>query len=367
MHEIQVPSIDPVPLPAPYWVFKILLLITFLLHIIAMNSLLGGGILSVFAKIKSKSDEQYQQLYSKITHLLPSFLAATITLGVAPLLFLQVIYGQYFYTSTVIMGWPWLMVILILTFAYYGLYYVSFRKSEKGGWVLPFSVLLIAAIGFIYSTNMTLMVSPEKWMAKYLGDTSGWNMNWSDISLYPRYLHFLFGATAVGGLMIVVAGLLEWNKNESFARFMIRFGGKAFMYVTMIQIVIGLIFLIALPKEQMMIFMGKNMLATILLLVGILLAIGVIFTMNNALHADDPRGGAKLTIGLTIVLLLTMVIMRDLLRDAYLAKYFNASQFSTATQWSVFILFLILFIAGVVLWIKMIHTYFFNKDSLAEN
>ena len=32
-----IPSLDPIPLPAPYWVFKLLLVVTFTLHILAMN------------------------------------------------------------------------------------------------------------------------------------------------------------------------------------------------------------------------------------------------------------------------------------------------------------------------------------------
>ena len=32
-----IPTLDPNPLPAPYWVFELLLVTTFFLHIVAMN------------------------------------------------------------------------------------------------------------------------------------------------------------------------------------------------------------------------------------------------------------------------------------------------------------------------------------------
>ena len=48
-HEL-IPTMDPIPLPAPYWVFKLLLIVTFALHILAMNFLLGGMVLALASR-----------------------------------------------------------------------------------------------------------------------------------------------------------------------------------------------------------------------------------------------------------------------------------------------------------------------------
>jgi hypothetical protein len=97
-----IPAIDPNPLPAPYWIFKLLLIVTFILHIVVMNFMFGGGFLAALARFRSKKDENYARLFKALAKKIPNLLPATITLGVAPLLFLQVIYGQFFYTSTII-------------------------------------------------------------------------------------------------------------------------------------------------------------------------------------------------------------------------------------------------------------------------
>jgi cell division septal protein FtsQ len=55
--------------------------------------------------------------------------------------------------------------------------------------------------------------------------------------------------------------------------------------------------------------------------------------------------------------ILSMSVMRDILRDAYLKPYFHPQQFAVKTQWSVFPLFLVLFIGGVVLWFVMLKRY----------
>ena len=108
--------------------------------------------------------------------------------------------------------------------------------------------------------------------------------------------------------------------------------------------------------------MGDSMLATIALLIGISGALGAIFIMSNALKADDPRKGAGWSIALTAIVVTFMSIMRDVLRDAYLSPYFDPSRFVVKTQWDVLILFLLLFVAGVVLWVVMFKKYFFSPE-----
>ncbi len=128
-----IPTLDPNPLPAPYWVFKLLLIVTFFLHIVAMNFMLGGGVLALAAKWRSKNRESGNRMFFDVAKKLPVLLPATITLGIAPLLFVQVLYGQFFYTSSILMAWPWFLVLVFLTIAYYGFYYVSFQSGRQSG------------------------------------------------------------------------------------------------------------------------------------------------------------------------------------------------------------------------------------------
>lgn len=367
--QMFIPVVDPIPLPAPFWLFKLLLVVTFVLHIIAMNVMFGGGVLAAFAKFRSGQGENYQRLFGDVTHTIPTFLAATITLGIPPLLFLQVLYGQYFYTSSVIMAWPWFFVVILITLAYYGFYLVSFKqKTIPGavGWVLLSSVLLIFVVGFIFSNNVMLMSSPEKWSAKYFADPNGWNLNLDEQTLIPRFLHFFVAAIAVGGLFIAYLGIFRWKKNNGYARFLIKFGGKSFLYLTMVQFMVGLWFLVSLPGEKMMLFMGGNMLATVALLLGIMGGLAAIFIMSDALRNDDPRKGVYLSSGVIALVVILMTTMREILRDAYLADYFKPAHFAIHTQWSVMLIFFVAFLAGIGLWMTMIKKYFFSPNLRAK-
>lgn len=363
--QMFLPALDPIPLPAPFWLFKLLLVVTFVLHLVAMNFMFGGGILAFFAKLRSKDSENHQRLFGDVSSKIPSLLAATITLGIAPLLFLQVLYGQFFYSSSIIIGWPWFFVLILITLAYYGFYLVSFKKDSMPGsvgWILLLSVFGIFLVGFIYSNNITLMSSPDAWTAKYHADPAGWNLNLGEGTLVPRFLHFMFAAVAVGGLFVAFIGIFRWQKENDYARFLVRFGGKSFMYVTMVQFIIGMWFLVSLPREKMMLFMGDSMLGTISLLVGIGGGLAAIFIMSDALRKDDPRKGVYLSSAVTFLVVVFMAIMREVLRDAYLAEFFKPEQFAVKTQWDVMLIFFVAFLAGIWLWIVMIKRYFFSPE-----
>jgi hypothetical protein len=358
-----VPLTDPVALSAPLWLLSGLLLLTFLLHLLAMNCLVGGSMIAVVSRFRTASS-LHRRLGSDLAARMPSFLAATITLGIAPLLFVQVLYGQFFYTSSVLIAWPWFSVIILLTLAYYGSYAVAFRATENRSvtrWIGVASLLLLLLIGFIYTNNFTLMLTPETWRAKYLGNPSGVNLNLSEAMLLPRFLHTLVAAAAVGGLLVVVVGLFRWNRERDYARFLLRHGAYWFIGATMLQFVVGLLFMISLPRERMMLFLGSHTSATVLFSISIVAAIAAVFAMLTAIRQRSPHRMVIVSLVLTAVVMVAMDLMRDVLRGAYLAPYLQTSNLTVEPRWGVIALFLVLFSAALVLWAVMLKKYFFAR------
>lgn len=355
-----VPALDPNPLPAPYWLLKLLLIVTFILHILAMNLLLGGGVVALLTRWRSKGSGVGARMFHDIAKKMPILLPATITLGIAPLLFVQVLYGQFFYTSSILMAWPWFIVLVLLTVAYYGFYYVSYqsgRNTRRAGAVMYGSVLLVFLIGFLFTNNITLSQTPARWGAKYFASASGWHLNLSEPTLIPRYLHFFVAALAVGGLLLVFMALANWQRDRAYAAELLSFGGKTFMYATMAQFIVGIVFLFTLPLDMRMLFMGGSPLASALFMVGIIGGLASIFLMSNAIHQQNIRLAAIWVPAITAVVIASMCVMRDILRDAYLKPYYQPGQFAVKTQTSVLALFLGLFVAGVVLWFVMLWRY----------
>lgn len=359
--ETIIPLADPIPLPAPFWLFKALLIVTLFLHLIAMNLMFGGGLIAVVTRLFGAKSVENQRLFGDITHKIPTLLAATVTLGVAPLLFVQVLYGQFFYTSSIVMAWPWFMVVVLLVLAYYGFYIVAMKQDKSPGaitWILLTSVVFVFLIGFFYSNNFTLMNTPEIWSQKYFADPAGWNLNLGEPTLIARYLHFVVAAIAIGAFLPIGIGFYRWKSDEEHARFLIHRGGKWFLYATMAQFLIGTWFLITLPREKRLLFMGGNMAATIGFIIGLAGAIAAIVLVSRGLHKTDPRPPLKLAMGIIGVVTLFMILMRDILRDAYLAPYFRSSDLAVSPQLDVLALFLVLFVGGVILWVVMLRKYF---------
>ena len=264
------------------------------------------------------------------------------------------------------MAWPWFLVLVLLTIAYYGFYYASFKSAQypdRAHKVTLVSLILVTIIGFIYSNNVTLSQTPERWGSKYFADQSGWTLNLTEPTLIPRFLHFFVAAIAVGGLLLVFMALANWKRDIEYARNLFNLGGKAFMYATMAQFLVGFWFMISLPQKMIMLFMGGNPLASALMALGFAGGLAAIFLMSNALRTENIRVAAWGVSSITAIIILTMVIMRDILRDAYLAPYYHPEQFAVSTQWSVFLLFLVLFIGGVIFWLVMLKRYGLFGDS----
>jgi hypothetical protein len=345
---LPIPHLDPMPLPAPVWLLRTLLLLTFFLHVLFMNCLLGGTANRLVSRMRRNSSPFSVRLADDLGRLLPSVFAFTITLGVAPLLFLQVMYGQFLYASSILIGVPWLAVIGLVILAYYGVYFFSMKGHEPGGQatvVLTVVVPLLATVAYIYSNNFTLMLAPERWLDLYRSNGGGWNLNSAEPSLLPRYLHFVVGALAISGLGLVVMGLRK--QEYGYRQWLIEQGSLLFTGATIVNFGVGFWFLARLPLPTRLAFIGGNGFATALLGLGLLLPLAAVAHLIMAKSNKAPRRQLVIGVGCGVLTVAIMVVMRDLLRNFSLAPYFSPNQLPVASQWGIIALFVVLFVAGL--------------------
>lgn len=338
---VVVPPADPAGLPAPAWLLQILLVFTFILHILAMNLLVGGSVMMAVSLWRGKNSAFYAELAKRLSKALPVTMSFTITLGVAPLLFVQVLCGQAFYTASVLMAWPWLSVIALVLLAYYGLYLVQFRPDWLGKWVTLIawlSAIFILLVGLLFTHNATLNLAPAKWAQMYAQSASGLHLNWSDPTLIPRYLHFMVAAFAVAGLGVILLAMLYRKTDPRWAEEAMRYGARWFVVATILQFAVGLWFLVKLPQGIMMNFLGISTLDTVLLWAGVALAvIALLLVQRSALLATGA-------VTLTIVL---MAIVRHRIRQMFLGEHVNVNALPVNPQWGMFIIFVLLLLIGL--------------------
>ena len=127
-----IPTPDVLPVPAPVGLVQFLLVLTFIAHVVPMNFLLGGAVLTAISQVLSNKNPHHARLAKRISELMPAVVAFTVTLGVALLLFVQVLYGHLLYSSSVLMAYAWFMVVPIVILGYYGVYLLRFRWEKLG-------------------------------------------------------------------------------------------------------------------------------------------------------------------------------------------------------------------------------------------
>lgn len=340
---MDMSALIPTPdaLPVAWGWFYGLLLVTFLLHLLVMNAMLGGSIIALFSLFRG--GKQNQLLGQEVGYKLPYTIAFAVNMGVAPLLFVQVLFGQFIYSSSVLMAAWWLSIIGLLILAYYAAYIYDFKFDALQGLrplVLIFSVGILLFVGFMFSNNITLMLQPEKWTA-YFNNPGGTLLNAEDPSLWPRYLHFVVGSVAVAGLFLALVGHFGFVKSKVEPAILIEKGMSYFTQATVIQVLLGLWFLVALPKDVMLVFMGKSVYGTALLSIGLVLAVALIYC--------GYKRKLMLTSVIALLQLVVMVLMRDLARFAYLKPYFHPAELKVSPEYSPLIFFLVVFVIGLAL------------------
>ena len=200
------PAVDPIPLPAPVWLFKGLHLLTMTLHFYAVEMLLGGLLaatcLAFLSCLRGEAGPVRRGAAGLLAARLPIVMTYVINFGVPPLLFAQVLYGRAIYTSSVLIGVWWMAVIPLLMFCYWLLY--RFIAAIEGGraawWIGALAWLIAGSIAKIYATNMTLMLRPEVWRAMYVASPGGAILPPFDPTLTWRWLFMLTGGLTFAGL-----------------------------------------------------------------------------------------------------------------------------------------------------------------------
>jgi hypothetical protein len=333
-----IPTPDALPV---HWLWlQLFLTSTTFLHLLAMNLMLGSAFIALATP--PRGNGSVVALRRDIGRTLPYTIAAAINLGVAPLLFIQVLYGQFFYTSTVMMAGYWLAIVALLIASYIAAYLFTLRHETlgQGRLCIGVTVALLALIGFLFTNNLSLMQLPASWPA-WFSSRSGWLLNLSDGALLPRYLHFMASAVAVGGLGIALFYEVKKRQGEISGEIWRIRGCDWFSYASLINFPIGFWFLAFIPAST---YDGATWGGRIF----ILLLAATIFGIAKAIIAAMRYRVLPATVW-ALATVFCMTLARDLLRVEDLKPWFDLTELPVLPQYSPLLAFLLL--AGAVVWV----------------
>lgn len=348
---VPIPDFQPLAFPAPVWFLKTFLVVGFYLHALPMNVALTGGIIAAILMLYGqKTQHPYAGRFGNtLAKSLPYFVSVAITQGIVPLLFLQLTYGPLFYTSSILVAAPWLAIIFLLLSAYYAYYVFTYRQhtlKERGTWVLMGAGLLFLTVAFFFSNNMTLMLTPERWVELYRNSPYGLNLNWGDPQLIPRYLHFVTAAVAVTGLTMGCYGLYWHRREQDYGTWLIRHGAGLYIVVTLLQVPIGIWFLLSLTQPVYMQFLGGDWPGTLVFLSSMGLDVVGLIAMALAWRDGNP-GFFKVGLGLALAVIFLMVVIRHLVRVYFVQDVFTPDRMAVEPQYALLALFLVSFALGI--------------------
>ncbi len=336
---------DPIALPAAVWLLKFLLVFTFVLHLFFMNVVLGGGIVWLWANWRGRRLSHHTALAHAIGRMMPVTTAFAITTGVAPLLFTQLLYGQLFYTSSVLMAWPWLAVVALLLAGYYANYgiFASRPATFRALWLGVVSAVLFAGIGFLFTNNMTLMLRPEQHAPMYLASDAGLHTNTADAWVWPRFVHMFVGSLAFTGLVVAWAARARSRFDRASAAWVGRYGTRLFMGATLVEFVVGVGFFLSLPRPVKDVFLSGRTPDALVLATGVGFALAAIAIVRRSLLVGSAAA---------IVAIADMAVVRHRVRAILLEPYFQPESLPVVPQTAVFVLFALLLLAGlgIVAW-----------------
>lgn len=189
--------------------YLVVYVVTLVVHVFLMAYVLAGSLWLAWATLipGTESPPRTKQPMARILRdWMPFALSGAITAGVAPLLFVQILYAQQFYTANLLLGWRWMVVIPVLVLAFYLLYVIKSQVISR--WPFPVRLALsisVAAcflfVAFCWTANHLLSLDATQWPRAF---ETGTAVN-SPLALSLRL------ATWVTGTFPVMSLLAAWQ------------------------------------------------------------------------------------------------------------------------------------------------------------
>ncbi|UCG61371.1 MAG: cytochrome C [Candidatus Zixiibacteriota bacterium] len=322
--QAPVPRDLDLPLPIPAADLKILLVITFLAHILFVNLMVGSSVLTVIFEVIGLSSPRYDALAKRIAHTITVNKSLAVVLGVGPLLCISLVYTIHFYSANALTGYAWISVIPLVILAFLAAYLHKYTWDKWTGRYKRMHVgvgltaaVLFLCIPLIFLSNINLMLFPQQWV-----EVKGFFSSLRVGNVFPRLFHFLAASIAVTGLFLAGwFGRKSYPLGDNLPEFnhskLRRLFYRVAFYVTLAQLFFGPLLLFTLPAE------GVTGTLLWLILTGAAIAIAFLYLLSREIQADDHAIGNKY-VWTVIVFTLVVVAMgtgRHLYRESSLSAH----------------------------------------------
>lgn len=340
---------DPSGVPFFPIVFQFLMVLTFTLHIVTINVVVGGLMVGIWEAVKGGTHGR--RLASALGRASTIMLSVAIVLGVAPLLFVQVIYDPFWYASNT-MSAVWAMIFLALVctafYAAYGFYLGNKGQDANGGLRLFWAYVAVGAMlisGVIIHVLSMEALHPElwhKWLTGQKGTllTGGARFH----GLAPgRLLHFFSASFAVTGTFLM---LYAWyfrprpDFDREYLDYAAHKGMNLALYGTLFTAGTGFWWAGEVPS-------GIGFFSNPVFLLSVVMALVLMIYLANS--RKDPVAHAIPVSGLMAATVFVMSYAREVLRMKYVGAFdYSIFTYKLNISWGSTVLFFTTFVMGLV-------------------
>jgi hypothetical protein len=202
-------SVFPFGLPWPTAFYLSLYVLTFALHHAFMHYVAAGSMYISWATIfrgPRGAASSSPAIADLIRDWMPFSLSAAITAGVAPLLFVQIVYPRHFYTANLLLSWRWMIVVPVLIVSFYLLYVIKSSMLVNWSWLARSLVVAATSgcflfVGFCWTANHLLANNEHMWADVYASNV----IPLAPITILLRTLVW------VGGSFSTLATIVGWQ------------------------------------------------------------------------------------------------------------------------------------------------------------
>ena len=308
----------PFGFPFPTAFYLTLYVLTFALHQAFMHYVLAGSLYVAWATLfpgRASIPRAEQPLAATLRDWMPFLLSAAITAGVAPLLFVQIVYQREFYTANLLLWWRWLLVVPVLIVAFYLLYLLKSSLLSRWPHIARSTVALGTAacfvfVGYSWTANHLLGNAAAHWPDVYA--TGRLPFDWTTLIL--RMLVWLGGSFAT---LSAIAGwqLLYRQKREDDQFDVIETRTLALMSLTglAVALVAGVAYLMDVDAaSRRLVFGGFALPYFVLAIAGLILQITA-WSLSHRAGRLDGRWLTTASLG-AVFSLLGVSVIREALR-----------------------------------------------------
>jgi hypothetical protein len=336
---------DPMGIPFYPVLFQILMVITFAVHIMFVNFTLGLSFFSAYGFVRDSG--YWGGLSRSLAKATTPNASLAILFGIAPLLFVQVVYDPFWYASNVLSA-AWALGFIAIMMLAYGLTYVFYLKGRPGrgagfATIGALSFVLFLFAGAIMHVLGYQLLQPEKWFQWYV---EGSGVDAAGTSLHsfqlPRFLHFMVPSFAMSGLFLM---LYAWyfkdrtDKDSELLAWVAGTGAKMAFLFTALQALVGVWWLLSLPPEF-------RFFSDPFFLIAAGMGISLLLVLHRAKRAP-VRYAVRVGVW-TFLTILSMSYAREALRTKYVGRFgYSIFDYKVNLDLGSTALFLCTFIVGL--------------------